>query len=498
MGYSMNSNGQTSPVSGLLGAAGAAPSRASKTSTQASGDSSSSLKNKDFSNVMDDQRQRQQASPAKDSAASADSRPVSESRQPEQREKVADSGEAGSDDGKALPAEGEDLPPAAQSGVAQSGSLRWWAAASGQGDGATSPTVGATSESAMNETQDTVVQAEAVPVTTDQAESRTATSGKKSDTKTDEVSADVVADGTAAPVAVESPPVKAPPATAGAVQESPTAKAGGGRNGVRSSSSNVGLTVSTQTSAAATTGGDSVATTDTAAVSGTTAASPTPANQFGASLAALAQKRDSGTRTAASSETAVREAAAADVSNAASSASNAHPGVALQGSTYADGAAQNAALVHTSVAATVGKPGWSEGVAQQVMWMSSQHISKAEIALDPPDLGPLHVRISTHGDHTSVSFSSAHGVVRDALDQGLPKLRDMMQSQGINLADVDVSDQNLQQQAQTGSGARQSGSSGPRMAADSGLVVDDSVAEGSVQTMAVGRVAGSSLVDHYV
>jgi flagellar hook-length control protein FliK len=89
----------------------------------------------------------------------------------------------------------------------------------------------------------------------------------------------------------------------------------------------------------------------------------------------------------------------------------------------------------------VGKPGWSEAMTDKVMWMSAQNIASAEIHLNPADLGPLSVRISSHQDQTSVYFTSAHAAVRDALDQSLPRLREMFSGQGIQLLDVGVGDQ---------------------------------------------------------
>ncbi|EEF27331.1 conserved hypothetical protein [Ricinus communis] len=56
---------------------------------------------------------------------------------------------------------------------------------------------------------------------------------------------------------------------------------------------------------------------------------------------------------------------------------------------YLDGSA-NAAKVDIPV----GKPGWSDAVAGKVMWMSSQNLSSAEIQMNPPDLGPLSVRVT--------------------------------------------------------------------------------------------------------
>lgn len=112
-----------------------------------------------------------------------------------------------------------------------------------------------------------------------------------------------------------------------------------------------------------------------------------------------------------------------------------------QGSrTYLQAANSNA-----SVSVPVGNNGWSEAIADKVMWFSSNKITSAEIHLNPPDLGPLQVRVNTQSDQASVVFTSHHAAVRDALDQALPRLRDMMGSQGVQL-DVSVGGQGAQQQ----------------------------------------------------
>mgnify|MGYP000256479604 CR=1 FL=1 len=117
---------------------------------------------------------------------------------------------------------------------------------------------------------------------------------------------------------------------------------------------------------------------------------------------------------------------------------------ALQGSS----GVSKSPLIQTGVATPVGSPTWSETVMQRVMWMSSQNLQQAEIQLDPPELGSLQVRISVQGDQTTVSFISPQGVVRDALDQHLPRLRELMSEQGVNLVDVDVSEQGANQHSQ--------------------------------------------------
>ncbi|MDY0007999.1 MAG: flagellar hook-length control protein FliK, partial [Spongiibacteraceae bacterium] len=51
------------------------------------------------------------------------------------------------------------------------------------------------------------------------------------------------------------------------------------------------------------------------------------------------------------------------------------------------------------------RPGWGEAVVDKLMWMSARQLGSAEIQLDPPELGPLQLRVSTQHDQTSVSFS---------------------------------------------------------------------------------------------
>jgi len=151
----------------------------------------------------------------------------------------------------------------------------------------------------------------------------------------------------------------------------------------------------------------------------------------------------------------------------------------------------NSAGLSATISIPVGKPGWSESVMQRVMWMSSQNISRAEIALNPPELGPMNIKISSTGDQASVVFSSHHGSVRDALDQGLARLREMMENQGINLADVDVSDQSAFQQREQAEVEGASGESG----AD-GRLGDDNREQHGDDSVAMAKPL--ALVDQYV
>lgn len=84
---------------------------------------------------------------------------------------------------------------------------------------------------------------------------------------------------------------------------------------------------------------------------------------------------------------------------------------------------------------------WFQGLNHRIQWMLSQNIQKADIRVDPPELGSVHIRIQQSGDQTSVVFTSQHAVVREALENTLPRLRELMEQQGFNLVQADVKDQ---------------------------------------------------------
>lgn len=86
-------------------------------------------------------------------------------------------------------------------------------------------------------------------------------------------------------------------------------------------------------------------------------------------------------------------------------------------------------------------PRWGEAVTEKVMWMSSRGLKEATIQLDPPELGQMKIKIGIHQDQAQVSFTVQNSSVREALDSHALRLRDMFAEEGLNLADVDVSDQ---------------------------------------------------------
>lgn len=142
--------------------------------------------------------------------------------------------------------------------------------------------------------------------------------------------------------------------------------------------------------------------------------------------------------------------------------------------------------VQSEVRVPVGQSQWGEAVGKRIAWMASQRLSSAELHLDPPDLGPLQVKVSNSSqDQISVTFTSAQPAVREALDQNAARLREMFADQGLDLVDVNVSDH-----PDTG----EQGDDDPEAGTGRGFADG---AEDESDASATTRIVTDRLVDHY-
>ncbi|MBI5918508.1 MAG: flagellar hook-length control protein FliK [Nitrosomonadales bacterium] len=97
-----------------------------------------------------------------------------------------------------------------------------------------------------------------------------------------------------------------------------------------------------------------------------------------------------------------------------------------------------------TVSTPFAQPAWTDDFNQKVTWVATQNLQSAELHLNPPQLGPLDVVINVNGDQATAQFSSPHAAVREAIEQAMPKLREMMADNGITLGNTTVSDQGRQ------------------------------------------------------
>ncbi|MGR9045533.1 MAG: flagellar hook-length control protein FliK [Gammaproteobacteria bacterium] len=84
-------------------------------------------------------------------------------------------------------------------------------------------------------------------------------------------------------------------------------------------------------------------------------------------------------------------------------------------------------------------PEWQQELGERVLWMNHKTMPSAELRLNPQHLGPVSIRIKLDQDQASIAFSAQHASVREAIEAAVPKLREMLGTQQLNLADVNVS-----------------------------------------------------------
>ncbi|UUM29839.1 flagellar hook-length control protein FliK [Vibrio japonicus] len=121
----------------------------------------------------------------------------------------------------------------------------------------------------------------------------------------------------------------------------------------------------------------------------------------------------------------------------------------------------------------------SDEVAERVQMMLSKNLKNIDIRLDPPELGRMQIRMNMNGDGATVHFTVANQQARDALEQSMPRLREMLAQQGVQLGDTSVQQQSgnqqqnryaTNQQSQSGQGSsNQSGIGEENLEADINL-----------------------------
>ena len=102
--------------------------------------------------------------------------------------------------------------------------------------------------------------------------------------------------------------------------------------------------------------------------------------------------------------------------------------------------AREPATSFATVPTAVASAAWPQDVAQTFAQFVSLGVGDAEIHLNPAHLGPVGIEI-TYGDRqASVLITAAQPATRDALEQALPHLKELLAQQGIALGESAVRD----------------------------------------------------------
>lgn len=158
----------------------------------------------------------------------------------------------------------------------------------------------------------------------------------------------------------------------------------------------------------------------------------------GATKAALTADTPSGENLSAAQSPALAVPPAGNETGSAQTATNLLP---LQPAALAPRSGNDSvtpAAIPPRVESPMGSAGWSSEFAQKVVWIAGGKQQSAELHLNPPDLGPLSIRLAIEDDRANAIFHSVHSEVREAIQAALPRLREVLAESGIALGNASV------------------------------------------------------------
>jgi flagellar hook-length control protein FliK len=87
-------------------------------------------------------------------------------------------------------------------------------------------------------------------------------------------------------------------------------------------------------------------------------------------------------------------------------------------------------------------PRWGQALGQRVVYMTNNQVQQAQITLNPDKLGPVQIKLHVDKDQqVHVVVTAQQGATREALENAMPRLKEMMQEAGVDLGSVNVGDQ---------------------------------------------------------
>jgi flagellar hook-length control protein FliK len=99
-----------------------------------------------------------------------------------------------------------------------------------------------------------------------------------------------------------------------------------------------------------------------------------------------------------------------------------------------------------TIHASVGSTAFADDVTTQVTGLAQSGVTQAQLQLNPADMGPVQVHITMQAGQASVWFGATHADTRAALEQSLPRLRELFAGAGMPLTDSGVFREPPQQQ----------------------------------------------------
>lgn len=146
-------------------------------------------------------------------------------------------------------------------------------------------------------------------------------------------------------------------------------------------------------------------------------------------------------------------------------------------------------------AVNIFKPEGQTQLVEKVRFMVASRLLQADIRLDPPEMGSMQVRVNVSAEAASVAFVVQSPQARDAIDQAVPRLREMLAEKGIELGQSSVHQQ-MQQNEQDGAAFAENGGQADEGA--NALNGDDGVDDDALaQANRRAKSAHDGLIDYF-
>ncbi|MFC0050165.1 flagellar hook-length control protein FliK [Rheinheimera tilapiae] len=98
------------------------------------------------------------------------------------------------------------------------------------------------------------------------------------------------------------------------------------------------------------------------------------------------------------------------------------------------------------------EPAAAQQIKDRVMVQIQHKLQTAEVQLHPEELGSMQIKLNLQQDQLSVQFVVQQGAAKEALEQQMPKLRELLEQQGIALSEGQVEQRQSRSQQEQHSG----------------------------------------------
>ena len=128
---------------------------------------------------------------------------------------------------------------------------------------------------------------------------------------------------------------------------------------------------------------------------------------------------------------------------------------------------------------------------ERVSSMLSINNKEAEVRLDPPEMGSMQIRIRSDAEQAHINFVVQNQQAKEALEQSMPRLREMLAQQGLELGESTIS------YGQSGGESSEQGENRTQGNLVDNEAINDSDQELTANTAQSSRKQTSSSIDYY-